>query len=112
MIKYVLVFIFSVCLATVSQILLKKSATIERKSKISEYLNIYVIIGYGLLFISTLCTLYAYKEVELSIGLVLETLSYILIPILSYFILKEKIHKKQIYGIGLIILGILIYSFF
>ena len=110
--KYILVFILSVCVATISQILLKKSATIERQSKIAEYLNKYVILGYGLLFLSTLLTLYAYKEVKLSTGLVLETLSYILIPILSYFILKEKIQKSQIEGIILIIIGILIYSFF
>lgn len=112
MIKYILIFILSVCIATISQILLKKSANIERKSKIAEYMNKYVILSYGLLFISTLLTLYAYQKVELSTGLVLETLSYILIPILSYFILKEKIQKKQIKGIILIVLGILVYSFF
>lgn len=110
MIKYTAVFILSVCVASISQILLKKSANIERKSKIAEYVNKEVIVSYGLLFISTLLTLYAYKEVKLSMGLVLETISYILIPILSYFILKEKIQKRQIYGIVLIILGIVIYS--
>ncbi len=110
MIKYTAVFIFSVCVASMSQILLKKSANIERKNKIAEYMNKEVILSYGLLFISTLLTLYAYKEVKLSMGLVLETISYILIPVLSYFILKEKIQKKQIYGIVLIIIGIVIYS--
>ena len=39
MIKYILVFIISICISSTSQILLKKSANIERKSKIKEYLN-------------------------------------------------------------------------
>lgn len=110
MIKYTVIFMLSVCIASMSQILLKKSANIERKGKIAEYMNKEVILSYGLLFVSTLLTLYAYKEVKLSMGLVLETISYILIPILSYFILKEKISKRQIYGIVLIMLGIIIYS--
>lgn len=112
MIKYILIFILAVCISSISQILLKKSANIERKSKIAEYINIHVISSYGLLFTSTLLTLYAYKEVKLSTGIVLETLSYILIPVLSYFILKEKIQKRQVKGIVLIIVGILVYSFF
>jgi len=111
MVKYVLIFLLSVSIASISQILLKKSATIDRTNKISEYLNIYVISSYGLLFISTLLTLYAYKEIKLSIGMVLETVSYILVPILSYFILREKINKRQILAMLLIILGILVYSF-
>ena len=111
MIKYILVFILSVCIASISQILLKKSANIERKNRIEEYLNVYVISSYGLLFVSTLLTLYAYTKVKLSTGIVLETISYILIPILSYFIIKENIEKRQIKGIILIIVGILIFSF-
>ena len=35
MIKYILIFVLSVCIASISQIILKKSATIERKNKIN-----------------------------------------------------------------------------
>ena len=66
----------------------------KNENRIEEYLNVYVISSYGLLFVSTLLTLYAYTKVKLSTGIVLETISYILIPILSYFILKEKIEKR------------------
>ncbi len=111
MVRYILVFIVSVCIASTSQILLKISANKKRDSKLKEYLNLYVIISYGMLFVSTLLTLYAYTTVKLSVGVVLETISYILIPILSYFILKERIEKKHIIGIFLIIIGIFIFSF-
>lgn len=111
MVKYVLFFVVSILLASVSQILLKKSANIIRTSKIKEYLNIYVITAYLILFISTILTLIAYKQVKLSTGVVIETISYILVPILSFFILKEKIQKNQIIGILLIITGIMVFSF-
>ena len=67
--------------------------------------------AYLILFISTILTLIAYKQVKLSTGVVIETISYILVPILSFFILKEKIKKNQIIGISLIIIGIMVFSF-
>lgn len=112
MIKAVLIFITSVCIASVSQILLKKSANQEKKSILKEYLNKQVIIGYGLLFASTLLTMYAYKTLDLSLGVMIESISYIIITVLSYFILKEKITKRKIIGIVLIMLGIIVYSIF
>ncbi len=112
MIKYVIIFILSVCVSSISQILLKKSANIERKNKIKEYLNIYVISAYTLLVISTLFTMYAYKGINLSVGVMIESLGYIIVTVLSYFILKEKITKNKVIGIFLIILGVTIFGIF
>lgn len=112
MIKYILVFIISIILASLSQILLKKSANVERKNKINEYLNYFVISAYLILFISTLLTMFAYRGLQLSQGMILETISYILIPIFSYFIFKEKFNKRKIIGIVTIIIGIAVFSIF
>ena len=51
------ILILSVFIASVSQILLKISANKTYSSRIREYLNVYVIFGYGLLFLSTLLTM-------------------------------------------------------
>lgn len=110
MVKYVIIYILSVIVASSSQILLKKSANIQRDSKIKEYLNIYVIGSYMMLVVSTILTLIAYQRLSLSMGVVLETIGYILIPIFSYIFFKEEIKKKQILGIIFIISGILIFS--
>lgn len=107
---YSLILIISVIISSISQILLKKSATIVRENKIREYVNIFVISAYALLFISTFLTLIAYKKVQLSQGMVLEAVSYILIPIFSCFVFKEKITKRKIIGICTIIIGIIIFS--
>lgn len=105
---YVLIFLFSVFIASVSQILLKKSANQEHGSFIKEYLNWRVIIAYGLLFLSSFVTIIAYKGVPYSMGPVLEATGYLWVALLGYFILKEKIGKKKLLGLGLIILGVIV----
>ena len=52
--KYMLLLVASVIVASLSQILLKKSASKTYTSVIREYLNAYVIIGYGMMVLSTL----------------------------------------------------------
>lgn len=104
------VYLIGVIISAFAQILLKKSAMIQRESKIKEYLNVKTIIAYGIFFSATLCSVYAYKYVPLSMGPILGTTEYIFIAILSYFFLKEKISKKKLLGLIIIICGILIYS--
>lgn len=107
--EYILLLILSVVIASFSQILLKKSARKTYSSFIREYLNAYVIIGYGMMVVSTIVTILAYRGVEYKNGPVIESLGYILIMILSYFFFKEPITKKKLLGNGLILLGIIIF---
>ena len=62
-------FLGSVLVASISQIMLKKSADKKYDRWIDEYLNFRVIFAYGLFFLSSLLTVYAYKFVPLSLGL-------------------------------------------
>ncbi len=110
--KNILLLLISVFIASISQILLKKSANKEYNKKMYEYLNIWVITAYFLLLLSTFLTMLAYRKLQLSQGMILETLSYILIPIFSYFIFNEKFTKRKIIGITTIIIGIIIFSVF
>ena len=108
--RYVLIRILSIVLAVISQLLLKISANIKYKSVIKEYLNSYVIIGYGLLFVSMVLSVISLKGMTISYASIIESFSYILIPISSYLYLKEVINKKQIIGMIIIVLGIIIYN--
>ncbi len=94
-----------------SQVVLKTSANEEHKSFIQEYLNVRVITAYAMFFASTIITVFAYKYVPLSLGPVLESAGYVFVAVLSYFILKERLSKKQIAGMVLIVAGVLIVSF-
>ena len=104
--KYIIIFLFSVFISSISQILLKKSANIHYENRIREYLNIRVIIAYGIFFTSSLITIVAYKGVPLSLGPILESTGYIWVAILGRICLKEKIEKRKLSGLLLIILGV------
>lgn len=103
-------FLFSVFVSSCSQIILKKSAQIKYDSIIKEYLNVRVITAYGFFFLSSFLTMYAYKYVPLSIGPMLEACGYIFVTALGVAVLKEKVSKRKIWGMTLIIAGILIVS--
>lgn len=107
--SYVFLLIASVLIASCSQIILKKSALKEYSSIIREYLNVRVIVGYGMMFISTILTIFAFKGLDYKNGPIIESLGYIFIMFLSRIFLKEKITKKKIIGNSLILLGILVF---
>lgn len=104
------IFIFSVLISSVSQIMLKMSTLKHYDSKIKEYLNPLVIIAYGIFFASSFITLLSYKYVPLSMGPVLESSGYIFVGYLGYFILKEKLSKRKLIGMLIIFFGISIFS--
>lgn len=106
---YILLLLASVVIASFSQILLKKSAKKKYNSIIREYMNPYVIIGYGMMVMSTITTILAYRGVEYKNGPVIESLGYLLIMFLSYIFFKEKITKKKVVGNILVLLGIFIF---
>jgi drug/metabolite transporter (DMT)-like permease len=90
--------------------MLKKAAQKEYSSLSEEYLNPPVIFAYSLFFLATLVTVYAFRSVPLSFGPVLEALSYVFVGMLSILILKEKVSKKGVLGMALIIVGVVVFS--
>ena len=104
------IMIISTLISSISQVMLKKSAGKTYESKIKEYLNPFVITAYGLFFGCTLITMYALKVVPLSMAPILEATGYIFVSVLSYIFLKEKMTRKQLLGMAVIIIGIVIYT--
>ena len=104
-----LLLVLSVVVASFSQILLKKSAEKTYASPVREYLNFYVICGYGMMFLSMFLTVFAYRGMDFSNVPVVESLGYVVVMLLSYFFFKEKITKKKLLGMAVILLGIFVY---
>lgn len=104
------IFLLGVFVSSISQIILKKSSQKQYASPIKEYLNAPVIIAYCIFFSATLCSVFAFRYIPLSMGPILESSGYIFVALLSYFILKEKLNRKKILGLATIIIGILVYS--
>ena len=84
---YLLILIVSVIIASFAQILLKKSAEKTYASPVREYLNFYVICGYGMMFLSMFLTVFAYRGMDFSNVPVVESLGYVVVMVLSYFFL-------------------------
>lgn len=104
------IMVISTLISSISQIMLKRSTQKTYESKLKEYLNPMVIIAYGLFFGCTLITMYALKVVPLSMAPILEATGYIFVAVLSFIFLKERLTKKQLLGMLLIIIGIIVYS--
>ena len=106
---YFLLYFLSVVVASFSQILLKKSASKQYSSFIREYMNPYVILGYGMLFGSMLLTITAFKGIEFKNGAIIESLGYVLVIVLSRIFFREKITRNKIICTVCILCGIIIY---
>lgn len=102
-------FVFSVLLAAFGQILLKTSANKTYESKIKEYLNPYVISGYSIFVVNTFLAIFCYRWLDLKQGGVLQMFSYVFIMVLGRIFLNEKITKKKVLGMILIMGGIFVF---
>lgn len=107
---YLGIAVLSVLIADISQIILKKSATKEYGAWYKAYLNMPVIFAYTLFLASTVCSVIALKRLPLSLSPMWQSLGQIFIVIFSYLFLHEKPGKAKLTGIGIIILGIVIFS--
>lgn len=109
--RYVLLASINVFISSLTQILLKSSANEKKESFMKNFLNYKVIIAYVIFFgVMLINSLIVFKHIDLSQISIIESLGYIFIPILSSLFLKEKISKKKVYGIILIIIGIFLFN--
>lgn len=107
---FVIIYITGVFISSIAQVILKKSSSKRYKNQIAEYLNPLVLIAYSIFFVATFCSIYAYKSIPLSLGPILAASEYVFVAILSRFVLQEKINRKKLMGLMVIVIGIIVYS--
>lgn len=107
---YAGVLLLSTFIASISQVMLKKSANRQYDSPLKEYLNPLVIFAYVLFVGTTLLSVLAYRGIPLSLGPVLEASGYIYITVFGVIIFKERMTPGKLAALGLIIAGIVIYA--
>ena len=103
------ILLLSVLIASFSQILLKKSTEKTYSSLLREYMNFYVICGYGMMFLSMFLTIIAYAGMEFTNVQIVEATGYVMVLVLSYFFFREKITKRKVLGMIFIFAGIAVY---
>ena len=107
---YASILMIGVLISSVSQVMLKKAAMKTYSSPIREYLNPLVVFAYVLFLGTTVLSVLSYRGIPLSMGPILEATSYLYVTIFGAVIFKEKMNRKKIFALLLIIAGILIYS--
>lgn len=106
----VAILLFSVFIASLAQILLKISANKKYDSRWGTYMNLHVIVSYGLFFISTVLTIIALREIELKNVQIVSSIGYIYILVLGKLFLREDITKNKVLGNIIIIAGVVIFN--
>ncbi len=106
--KGIIILVIGVLIASISQVMLKISAKNSYKDLFKEYLNPLVLGAYGMLFITSLISVYALRTVPLSVAGVIESLGQLFVAGLSFLLLKEHINIKKLIGLVFIIIGVTI----
>ncbi len=106
---YYCLYIVSVTVASISQLLLKKSAMKKHASWLREYVNPYVAGGYVLLFLSMFLTILAFRGMDYKNGPVIESLGYVLVLFFSRIFFGERITRKKALGTVCILAGIFVF---
>lgn len=108
MILYIFTLIVMTILASVASLFLKRASGSDGLLNLIRNVNLY--IGAFLYLISSILNIWMLKSLDYSVVLPLTSLTYIWTMMLSYAILKEKITKKKIEGVLLILLGAIFVS--
>ena len=106
---YILV-ILSVFAAACAQMLLKQGARQNYNTWWRQYLNPWVIGGYCIMACSLLLNIFCMSRgVQVKEVSVIESMSYLFVPCLAFFLFREKITWRKMGVIAIIIIGVIIF---
>ncbi|MBU5474511.1 EamA family transporter [Roseburia sp. MSJ-14] len=100
---YYVILIGGTVLGAVASMFFKQAS--EKENIIKALWDIKLYIGGVLYLASALVDIYVLRYLDYSAALPFTAITYIWTLLLAYFVLKEKISKKKIIGVGLIVLG-------
>lgn len=96
--------------SSLSQILLKKSSSQKHKNRMREYCNPFVLSAYAIYGCMLILSFFSLRVLPLAWIAILESSLYVFVPILSAFFFKEKMTRKKMIAIFIIIIGVIICS--
>ena len=102
--------ILSVLVADISQIMLKKAAVRTYARWIDQYLNPLVIFAYVLFVVSTVCSVLGYQKLPLSMMPLWNASGQFFVTLFAYLFLGERPSKKKLLGLGIVLVGIVVFS--
>jgi drug/metabolite transporter (DMT)-like permease len=107
---YYIIVILSVFAAACAQMLLKQGARKEYASWWRQYINPWVIGGYGIMACSLVLNIWCMsKGIQVKEVSVIESMSYLFVPVLAFMLFKEKLTARKVCAIGIIIGGVILF---
>lgn len=107
---YYLLVIVSVLAAAGAQMLLKQGAKKQYPTLLRQYLNPWVIGGYGIMGCSMLLNIFCLSHgVQVKEVSIIESLSYLFVPVLSWIFFKESITWRKAVAIAFIMVGVVVF---
>lgn len=107
---YILLVILSVFAAACAQMLLKQGARLNYPTWWRQYLNRWVIGGYAIMAGSMILNIFCMSRgVQVKEVSVMESMSYLFVPVLAFLFFGEKQTKKQVFAVCIIILGMMVF---
>jgi multidrug transporter EmrE-like cation transporter len=103
------IFLAGVVMAASGQVLIKKGAT-RTHSLIGSFFDPFVAAGYVLMLASTVATTISLKTMPLKITVSLQPLGFVLVVFLSVAFLREQIRRHHLWGMLLILAGMIIFN--
>ena len=107
---YSLIALAAIFTAACAQMLLKQGARQGYKPWWRQYLNAWVISGYGIMFATMVVHIWCmHSGLELKALSVLESTSYLFVPLLSLLLFKERMTPRKLCAIAIIIVGVVVF---
>lgn len=107
---YYLLVVISVFSAAGAQMLLKQGAKKDYPSFWKQYLNPWVMGGYGIMGASLLLNIFCLSHgVQVKEVSIIESLSYLFVPLLSWLFFKEEVTWRKAGAIVVIMAGVLVF---
>ncbi len=107
---YYILVILSVFAAACAQMLLKQGARQDYVSFWQQYLNPWVIGGYGIMACSLVLNIWCMsKGIQVKEVSTIEAMSYLFVPCLAFLLFKERISVRKGIAIGIIIIGLILF---
>jgi len=108
--KYVLIALGIVFVAACSQMLLKQGVRQGYTPWWRQYINPWVISGYGILFLTMVANIWCmHQGLQLKELSIIESTSYLFVPALSWLLFHESINRRKAISITIIIIGVIVF---
>lgn len=107
---YKLLVVVSVFAAAGAQMLLKQGAKNHYASFLRQYMNPWVMGGYAIMGCGLLLNIFCLSRgVQVKEVSIIESLSYLFVPLLSWLFFKEKVTWRKAGAIVVIMVGVVVF---